>query len=86
MQWPVTILKLVAFCVFVIPGAHALIRRFQDHYGSFWVHTGLFLLSGFLSAGFAAGLTAWVAIPVLVIVAATSHYVFWRYDNIGGIS
>lgn len=81
-----TLQSALVISLFVIPSAHMIIRRFQDRFDSFALHTGLFFLAGLLASGFAAGLTAWVAIPGLAILAAVSQYVFSRYADLGGTS
>lgn len=75
---PMTEAKIAAMAFFIVPMAHMLIRRLQDRFRPFWIHTVLFALSCVLGAGLAAGWTAWVTLPGMAVVALISQYVYMR--------
>ena len=73
-----TPIELLAVALFVIPGLHLMIRRFQERFRSGWIHIALFFITCCFGAGLAAGWTAWLAVPVMAVVAAVSQYVYLK--------
>ncbi|MDP9386384.1 MAG: hypothetical protein M3Q48_00265 [Actinomycetota bacterium] len=69
---------LLTIALFLVPCVHLLVRRFQDRFEAFFIHTGLFLFSGCMLSLAAAGWATWLTLPLVALVAAVSQYVYMR--------
>jgi hypothetical protein len=69
---------IAIFVMFLVPGVHSLIRRFQDRFDVFLLHFGLFFIASCIAAAYAGGLWWWIALGALSIVAGVSQVIFRR--------
>jgi uncharacterized membrane protein YhaH (DUF805 family) len=70
------LLDVFAITFLLIPGVHMVVRRFQDRYPSGIYFTGLFVLEAWLIGSYAAGLTPWLALPLMAVVAFASQLAY----------
>lgn len=76
-----TITDLLCLGLWATVAAHTLIRRFQDRYRAYLLHSPLFLIQSILAGAFMAGFNEWVALIGLGLVAVASQYAFSFHGN-----
>lgn len=73
-----TVIDVIVLGLFFVQAAHVLIRRFQDRFRSFWIHLGLFFITCWFFAAFAAGESAWLTVPSIAVLTLVSQVAYMR--------